>query len=302
LTITSSLAWWLALPLLLLPLWWHRRRREQGAAAPLASARFLPRADPRKLRRWAWRDRPLLLARLLLLALTIAWLADLMLAWRGDAVLVAPGADTAWVGRQVKASGMDRADRLTLPSGDGFGWLARHQREWQDGSRLLLLGDVPMPALMPRLRHEVIVRRPDHAAVAASATAPRHVAIVSARADRWRAVFSAIDGPQRYVIDAVPGPLTTLTIWDRPGAAPPGLNVWANPGDPPQDAAAARAWFECAQRLYFAMPSYPTPSQRIAAAPVPAPAPDRGGQPYLLTLSLIALFALERILAHASRR
>ena len=40
--------WWLALPILLLPIWWHRQKRESVQAVPLATARFLPAADPRQ--------------------------------------------------------------------------------------------------------------------------------------------------------------------------------------------------------------------------------------------------------------
>lgn len=241
-------AWWLALPVLLLPVLWHRRRKEQGEAAPLASARFLPPATPRRRHIWRWHARALLLARLLLLTLTIGWLADLMLAWRGDAVLIVAGTDPAWVQQQIKAAGFTSADQLTLPRGDIFGWLARHQREWQDDARLLLVGDLPMPASQPRLRNEVIVR---------------------SRAKN---------------------------------AAPVAPVVLAPAGALPQDAASARAAFERDQRLRYPMPPYLTPAQTLAASNAAASAPASGPLRYLLTLALIALFALERTLAHASRR
>ena len=241
-------AWWLALPVLLLPLLWHRRRREQGEAAPLASAGFLPPAEPRRRHVWRWRARALLLVRLLLLTLTIGWLADLMLAWRGDAVLIVAGTDPVWAQQQIKAAGFTNADQLTLPRGDIFAWLARHQREWQDDARLLLVGDLPMPALQPRLRNEVIVR---------------------SRA--------------KEVAPAVPA-------------------IRAPAGAPRQDAASARAAFERDQRLRYPMPPYLTPAQTLAPSTAPASAPASGPLRYLLTLALIALFALERILAHAIRR
>ena len=243
-------AWWLALPVLLLPWLWQRRRREQGEAAALASARFLPRAEPRRRHIWRWRERPLLLVRLLLLTLTIGWLADLMLAWRGDAVLLVAGTDPAWAQQQIKAAGFARAEQLTLAPGDVFGWLARHQREWQDDARVLLVGELPMPALQPRLRNQVIVR---------------------ARA--------------RQSADVVYSP----TVLDPAGV-------------PLADADSARAWFERARRLHHPMPPYLTPSQTIAPSSAAAGAPASGPLRYMLTLALIALFALERILAHASRR
>ena len=89
--------WWLALPTLLLPVWWHRKKRVQVAAEPLASARFLPRTEPRQMRVWRWADVILMIVRCLLLACLIAWLADPVLPWRGNTVVVAEGTDAAWV-------------------------------------------------------------------------------------------------------------------------------------------------------------------------------------------------------------
>ncbi|UUZ51153.1 hypothetical protein LP420_17430 [Massilia sp. B-10] len=120
--------WWLALPVLLLPVWWHRQKRERAAVKPLATARFLPRTNPLHQRVWRWHDRSLLLLRCLLLATVIAWLADLALPWRGDAVLVAPGTDAAWAANQIREAGFSSASRMNLPSRDAFGWLAQHER------------------------------------------------------------------------------------------------------------------------------------------------------------------------------
>ncbi len=274
--------WLLALPLLLLPVWWHRRRREQGDAQALASARFLPRAEPRRRRLWRWRDRLLLALRCLLLACVIGWLADVVLPWRADAVVIVPGTDAAWAERQIRAARFDNADRLTLSTADAFGWLARHEREWQAGSRVLLLGDVPMPALMPRTRMRLEVRSQSRAA----APAGRDVVIVGAHAARWRRLFAALDGPHRYRIDAAAG--VSPTVFD---ARLP----------PPHDAAAARALFEAWEQRQYRPPPYTTPSQSIA--PGSAPATQGGGAlRYMLTLALMALFALERIVTHARRR
>ena len=60
--------WWLALPTLLLPIWWHRKKRVQVAAEPMATARFLPRTEPRQMRVWRWADVILMILRCLLLA------------------------------------------------------------------------------------------------------------------------------------------------------------------------------------------------------------------------------------------
>ena len=146
--------WWLALALLALPLWWHRQRRQRAREEPLATARFLPRSTPQQLRVWRFSDRLLLLLRCLLLAAVVAWLADLVLPWRGDTVLVAPGVDSAWAERQIKQAGFADAGGVALPPGDAFDWLKRHAKEWRRDSRLLVLGDVPMPAVMlaPRMR------------------------------------------------------------------------------------------------------------------------------------------------------
>ena len=42
--------WWWTLPVVLLPILWHRQKREQTKTSLLASARFLPAAEP-KMRR-----------------------------------------------------------------------------------------------------------------------------------------------------------------------------------------------------------------------------------------------------------
>lgn len=315
--------WWLALPVLVLPVWWHRQKRERAAAQPLATARFLPRTNPLHRRIWRWADRWLLLVRCLLLVAVIAWLADLVVPWRGNSVLIALGTNTAWAEQQMKETGFANASRIALPSKDAFGWLARHEREWQSGARLLLLGDVTMPAAKPALAHALTVRtRP-----AAVPKSEHRVAIVSKRAEKWRALFAAVDGPQRYVIDSMPGAASELIVWDMPEAPPPQLRapLWwigdasafpelknaARADSPrgrlwavaaPADADAARALFESWQRLHYPPVAYPAPAQQIAAAPAAALARTSGALRYLLTLALLALFAIERILSHAKRR
>ena len=271
--------WLLALPLIFLPLWWHRRRREQGGAQPLASARFVPRAEPQQKRMWRWRERLLMLLRCLLLAGAIGWLADLVLPWRSDAVLIAPGTDQAWAQREIKAARIENADRLPLATADAFGWLARHEREWQAGSRLLLLGDVTMPALLPRTGLRLEVRGQPRVAMPAE----RRVVLAGAYADQWRRLFTALAGRHRYRVGAAYG------------ATPFDASV-----PPPVDAAQARAVFEAWEQRNFAPPAYTTPSQRIGPDREAADQ-DSGALRYLLTLALMALFALERIVTHAQR-
>lgn len=259
--------WWLALPLILLPVWWHRRRRAQGGAQALASARFVPRAEPRQKRMWRWRERLLLALRCLLLACAIGWLADFVLPWRSDAVVIVPGTDPAWAQRQIKAARLDNADHLVLATPDVFGRLARHEREWQAGSRVLLLGDVAMPALLPRTRLRLEVRTLPRAATPAE----RRVVLAGAHADKWRRLFDALDGPHRYRIVAAYG----ATPFDA--SAPP-----------PADAARARALFEAWEQRNFAPPAYTAPSQRIGPD-ADAASQDSGALRYLLTLALMAL-------------
>ena len=323
--------WWLALPVLLLPLWWHRKKNERADTQPLATARFLPRTDPQQRPVWRWVDRVLLLVRLLLLFAVIAWLADLALPWRGDAVLLVPGTDSNWAAQQIKAAGFPKARQVALPSPDAFGWLAAHEREWRPNARILVLGAVPMPAEKPRLAHRLlVVTRPLPMPGGEVA-----VTVVSKRLAQWRALFGAIDGPRRYVARAEPDPKAELIVWDVPEAPPAGMRaplwwvgessafpelkdapavegvryadsvrgrLWTSDAWPPADAAAARALFETWQSRHYARVPYITPSQTIAANPGAAQGFASGALHELLTIALPLLFVLERILAHARRR
>lgn len=326
----SSL-WWLALALLALPLWWHRQRRQRVREQPLATARFLPRSSPQQLRVWRFSDRLLLLARCLLLTAVIAWLADLVLPWRGDTVLVAPGVDSAWAERQIKQAGFTDAGGVGLPPGDAFAWLARHAKEWRRDSRLLVLGDVPMPAQMPRSRHQVQVR----AAGKPVARSEARVAIVSKHAQSWKDLFAALDGPRRYLVSEAPDARAELIVWDLPEAPPAGLRaplwwvadatafpelknapvvdgigyadsprgrLWTSSAWPPRDAAAARVLFESWRRLHYPPQAYTMATQVIAPTPDAKEGRPDGALHYTLTLVLLGLFALERSMTHARRR
>jgi hypothetical protein len=326
----SSLWWW-ALPVLLLPILWHRQKREQTRAAPLATARFLPQSDPVQLRVWRWNDLLLLLLRCLLLAGLIAFLADPVLPWRGDSVLVVPGADPAFVDRQVLDAGLAEASRIELPGRDAYRWLHEHEREFKPRARLLLVGDVAMPAALPRLRHALTLRPMANPA----APSEQHVAVYSGRAQAWRTLFAALDGPQRYVFDEQAGARTALVIWDLPQPPPSGLRaplwwvgdttafpelakapqvdglhylatprgrLWSAAWLPPGDAAAVRTMFETWQRLHAGVLPYTAPAQ-APVIDVRAPAgPSGGGLRDALAMALLALFALERMLTHVRRR
>lgn len=321
--------WWLALPVLVLPILWHRQKRERIKAAPLATARFLPHADPQQRRVWQWVDRLLLLARCLLLVALIAWLADLSLPWRGDTVLVAAATDRAWAARQIDEAEFKSAQTIRLDTDDALAWFAAHERDWHPDARLLALGAQPMAATMPRLRHAVEL----HTLAPAVDKVDYHVTIVGKRREQWRAMFAAIDGPARYLVDDEPGASTDLIVWDSPEGPATGLQaaswwvidttafpelraapavdgmqymdsargrLWSSPAWPPRDAAAARALFEHWQQIQYPAQRYIALAQTLAADPA-APL-SGGGLRDLLAWVLLALFAIERSLAHARRR
>ena len=322
--------WWLALPVLLLPVLWHRQKRERIKATPLATARFLPRADPAQRRVWRWVDLALLLVRCLLLVALIAWLADVSLPWRGDTVLVASGTDRAWAGQQADAAGFKGAQTIQLDTVDPLAWFTGHERDWHAAARVLVLGAQPMAASMPRLRHAVELRT----LVPAASTTDHHVAIVGKRRDQWRAMFAAIDGPARYVVDDAPSTNSELIVWDSPAApdaalralswwvfdttafpelrAAPAVDgmqyvdtvrgrLWSSSAWPARDAAAARTLFERWQRIAYPAQRYVALAQTLAADRT-APLAAGGGLREWLAYALLALFALERSIAHARRR
>lgn len=327
--------WWLALPTLLLPIWWHRKKRVQVEAEPLASARFLPRTEPRQMRVWRWSDIILLILRCLLLACAIAWLADPVFPWRGDTVVVAEGTDARWVEREVKAAGFAEATLLPLPAVEALSWVRAHEREFEPGARLLVLGDIPMPAARPQFRHPVELRTLSKPA----ARSEVRVALVGDRALEWRRMFAALDGPLRVVVEAAPNAKTELIVWDAANPPPAALRaplwwvtneaafpelakantvdgiryvdsargrVWTSSAWPPANPAAARRLLETWRALHHAPVPYTTPATTFAPATAPAAASASthasGALRDILMMALVALFALERILAHARRR
>jgi hypothetical protein len=326
---TPTSLWWWALPVVLLPILWHCQKRAQTKTVPLATARFLPAARPQQRRVWRWHDVILLLLRCLLLVTLIALLADLVLPWRGDAVLVVPGTAPAVVERE--AAQFKDAQRIALPDRDAVAWLHAHEREFAPQARLLVVGGAVMPAVLPRFRHAVVLRT----AATPKKPAERHVAVFSTRADAWRRLFAAAEGPWHVVVDAAPGPRTELIVWDRPEAPPanlraplwwvtdaaawPGLaqaasvdgvrwldsprgRVWHADGWPSQDPDGARALFAAWQRLHVGTQPYTAPAQAFvpdAAAPA---GPASGALRAWLGIALVVLFALERTVTHVRRR
>lgn len=330
--LTQLSAWWLALPVLLLPILWHRQKREQTKAAPLASARFLPVSEPKQMRVWRWHDVLLLLLRCLMLLSLIALLADLVLPWRGDSVLVVPGTRADLVAHEARQAGFQEVQHLVLPDRDAIGWLHAHEREFKPEARLLVVGDVHMPASQPRLRHAVILRTQ---AAQPAALPEHHVAVFSGRADDWRRLFAAANGSWRIVIDAQPGPRTELVVWDLPEAPPATLRaplwwvtdvhtfpeldkaarvdgmrvaqigrgrVWQSSTWPPHDADAARALFAAWQRLHLGPQHWTMPAQVMAADHEAPAGPASGALREMLSTLLVVLFVLERMLTHARGR
>jgi len=326
----SASLWWWALPVLLLPILWHRKKREQTRALPLATARFLPKSEPLQLRVWRWSDPLLLLLRCLMLATLIALLADLVLPWRGDTVLVTPGADAAVIEREARVAGFGEAARLALPDRGVAAWIHAHEREFKPEARLLVVGDAAMPAVLPRFRHAVILRT----APMPATVIERHVAVFSERADAWRRLFGAIDGPQRVVVDAAPEPRTELVVWDVPGAPPANLRaplwwiadatafpelakapqvdgvrhadsprgrLWSGAAWPPADADAARALISDWQRLHRGPQPWTAPAQALAADDAAPSGTATGALRDRLALLLVVLFALERSMTHVRR-
>jgi len=157
----------------------------------------------------------------------------------------------------------------------------------------------------------------------------RHVVVVAPveRIAAWQALFAAFGtagyGACRYVIDDTPTPKTELIVWDRHDSDPPpswqaplwwrtakatgqthtqqGL-TWSAPDWPLHDIEAARALYERWQAATALPVAYPMQAQAINAArtrPLPTPL-ERS--PEWLALALLALFLIERTLAHARRR
>ena len=221
--------WWLALPVLLLPIWWHRQKRQRLKAEPLATARFLPSAAPEQLRIWRWRDRILLLVRCLLLVTLIAWLAAVVFPWRGDTVLLDADADKTWAEQQITAAGMTAASRIALPAG-ALQWLRQHERDWRATAKLLIVAradQIAMPARIPQFSHQVELRTTPAAAQAAATPTEHRITLAATqeRAKAWRSLFAAFDrasdAARRYTLAADPAPGTELIVWDTPNAAPP---------------------------------------------------------------------------------
>ncbi|MYM21348.1 hypothetical protein GTP46_01615 [Duganella sp. FT135W] len=271
--LSSYPLWWLALPVLLLPIWWHRQKRQRVKAESLATARFLPSAPPEQLRVWQWRDKLLLVVRCLMLVTLIAWLAATILPWRGDTVLIDSGADPAWVEKEIAAAGFSTATRMPLPD-DALQWLRTNERDWRSDAKLLLIaraGQIAMPARVPQFSHQLSIRtqlaaaqEAPIAALRAAATdkAETHIALAApaTRVTAWRSLFAAFDSvgdaARHYKLTSEPDARTTLIVWDTQNAEPP--PTWR-----------AADWWIAAASPLAAAPS-PVDAVRVSAASTPA--------------------------------
>jgi hypothetical protein len=251
--------WWLALPLLLLPVWWHRQKRQRLKAEPLATARFLPPAAPEQLRVWQWRDKLLLLVRCLLLVTLIAWLAATIFPWRGDTVMIDAGADKTWAEQQIAAAGFNTSARIDLPP-NPLAWLRANERNWRPTARLLIVAradQIAMPARVPQFSHQLELRTANAPVIpvapskpaarvtppgapASPQTATTHHIVLAAPAARtpaWQSLFAAFDvagnAATRHQFTAEPDAGTTLIVWDTPATSPPanwrGPHWWIAP-------------------------------------------------------------------------
>jgi hypothetical protein len=254
--------WWLALPVLLLPIWWHRQKRQRVKSEPLATARFLPAAPPQTARVWRWEDLTLLALRCLLLAALIAWLAATTMPWRGDTVFIDPAltahtsqvassseaaqlrgppsasapsgalAPSAWLEQQIAAAGMSAAPRMPLPA-DALQWLQANEHAWRSSARLLVLAkSIAMPAQLPMLAHATDIRilpTPAAAAPPASASAAANTAPPAGTSP---AASAALPASSPIAADAAPSASSPIgasaaLLASAPIAASPALSARA---------------------------------------------------------------------------
>ncbi|MGB9992808.1 BatA domain-containing protein [Massilia sp. SM-13] len=327
--------WWLALPVLLVPLWLHMRRRERHKAGLLATARFLPATTPQQQRTPRWQERLLLLFRLLLLLALIAWLAVTVMPWRGDTVLATSDIPPGLSAREQAVAGLSSANTVQL-STDPLQWLATHQHEFRGNARVLVLARaLPMPALLPQFSLPVTVRVFPDARKPAAQT--RHIVLASTpeREPQWRALVAAFGAAgDRFDISQVPDADTELVIWDRDGnppaawksplwwrtgAAPAGAiaievnglrlaiadsaqgRVWRSPDWPAASGSTAAAIYETWQQLHLQPGPYPMPSAALVANPAVRSSQQQRPSDWL-AWALLLFFILERITAHVRRR
>lgn len=243
--------WWLALPMLILPLWWHRQRRQQDSAQSLATARFLPASDPRLQSVWRWRQILLLLLRLLMLLCLLALIAGIFYRGRSDTIFVSRLADKSWVQQQLnevnKQSSLPWSaakvvefcpeTECEIASDNILHWLALHQHEWQANSRWLVLADpaaTRMSAIEPDFQQSIELRvEPNTVKQRTTHAETVNVLVKSSRYPEWQAWFKAfeqsLDGRIKFELreqleKSFKLPIE-LVIWESPLAPAAELNA-----------------------------------------------------------------------------
>ena len=241
---------WLALPILMLPIWWHRQKRQRTRAKALATARFLPAAEPQQKRIWQWVERLLLVLRCAMLIALIALLADIVSPNRGDTVLIAEGLDQTWVAQQIQQAHLQQAQQVKFCASAScapiqlakhqsiLSWLSLHEEQWSKPARILILAQdihVNMPAQQTPFAHQVELRLQPTTKMPESVD--HHITVVSERAERWRALFKSYEsagvGNARYIIATHPNAKTELIIWESaaaPDASWRATNWWLSDG------------------------------------------------------------------------
>ncbi|WMW81032.1 hypothetical protein RF679_01825 [Undibacterium cyanobacteriorum] len=242
--------WWLALPTVLLPLWWHRQRQKQQQVFPLASAQFLPNAEPQTVQVWRWRELILLLLRLAMLLCLIALLAQFIRGQRGDTVFVSKKANPTWIAAQLAQLNQLRQQSKSLEvleycehapcdiqTDSIFAWLEQHQAQWQDSSRWYLLAaeaELSMPAQAPRFTPAFELRIApqldgNKGKVPASPAQTIAVYLNTPRADDWRKWFQVFEvssqGQLHFVLEETMPSKVQLIVWERDSAPEEGLKA-----------------------------------------------------------------------------
>lgn len=243
---------------LLIPLLIHLVRRSERQPLDFAALRWI-RARHRPQRRVALEERPLLVLRLLLLALVALFLAEPVLedtpGTRGR-VMVVPGVDLAAARAQPVPGGFEW--RWLAP---GFPRLTESVPASQPVSSLLreldarLPPDAPLVVLAPPVlagldgERPVLGRAVDWHVIGAvspalvtDSSAPPRLALrhdgnrgdaaryLRACVQAWADSGGDADAPDVAPTSALPGPDIDTLVWLRPGALPDEVREWAEGG------------------------------------------------------------------------
>jgi hypothetical protein len=240
---------------LLLPLLIHLARRNQQQPLDFAALRWLNR-KPKPRRRLRVDDIPLLLLRLLLLAMLALWLAQPVrygASERRTVVAVMPGIDTATVAqqrlpadarKQWLAAGFPRLDDAPPAAAQPIASLLRQlDAELPPDAHLIVLAtaqfdgaDAQLPVLTRKLEWRVVAGTPPSPAIAAAAAPPhmqiRHDAVHRAQAGYLYAASRAWQAPATSTAASSPLPTNhqTVLVWFTAEPLPAPLMAWVAQG------------------------------------------------------------------------